>query len=316
MQLQRPSSRTGAILSLVGAACALPGFSLPLLAGSGSDVTSSEWQLLVSRWQLLTFSRGPLFFIFGGLSALLLTLVLLFALVILSTSISACFNILSFRFLTLRRIAAINGLLIQSILSIIVLNNANLTQTIGSGLVLLLLGFLLSVVGALLSRIPRSTPHQKPVSSSSQHARTGTILSLLGSTLVLCGIFSLPMLIVGGGIGNPNNIHYPTFEWSVVHNMFFGSGSLGLQAIAVLFALPLLSMLLVLGTSIARFFRELPPGMIIWRRIAAIEGLIVQGLLVVLAYILYSISLSPDFGGGSGLALLGFMVMIVGTFLN
>ncbi len=311
MQLQRPSSRTGAILSLVGAACVPLGFFLPLLAGPGEE-TSSTWQLLVSRWQLLTFTHGPLFFVFDGLSVLILTLALLFALAFLSTSVSAYFNILSFHLLTLRRIAVINGLLILSILGIIVLSNANLAKTIGPGLVLFLLGFLLSVVGALLSRIPRSTPDQKPVSPSSQRSRIGAILSLLGGILVLCGVFFLPMLIVSGGIGNPSNIHYPTFEWSVLY-MFFGSSAVGLQAIAVLFALPLLSVLFVLGTSAARFFRELSPGMVIWRRIAAIEGLIVQGLLAALAYILYSISLSPDFGAGSGLVLLGFIVMIVGT---
>ncbi len=147
-------------------------------------------------------------------------------------------------------------------------------------------------------------------------SRAGAILSLLGGLLVLCGVFFFPMLIVSGGIGNPNNIHYPTSEWSAVASLFLGSHALGLQVIAVVFALPLLSVFLVLGTSVMTFFRELPLGIIIWRRINAIAGVIVQCLLVLLTYILYSISLSPDFGGGFGLVLLGFMVMIVGTFLN
>jgi hypothetical protein len=146
-------------------------------------------------------------------------------------------------------------------------------------------------------------------------SRVGAILSLLGSALVLCGVFFLPMLIVSGGIGNPNNRHYPTFEASVVYE-FLRSSALGLQVIAVLFTLPLLSVLFVLGTSVARFSRELSPGMVKWRHTAAIGGLIVQGLLMFLSYMLYSISLSPDFGGGAGFVLPGFIVMIVGVFLN
>jgi len=146
--------------------------------------------------------------------------------------------------------------------------------------------------------------------------RARVIFSLLGGLLVLIGIFFFPMLIISGGIGNPNNIHYPTSEWSAVASLFLKSHAVGLEMIAVLFALPLLSVLFVLSTSTATFFRELSPEIIIWRRITAIGGLIVQGLLVVLTYTFYSISLLPDFGGGFGLVLLGFLVMIIGTFLN
>ncbi len=294
MPLQKSSPCTGAILSLIGAGCALLGFFLPL-AGPDGLFTSSEWQLLVLRWQLLAFPNGPLFFVFDGLAVLILALVMLFALVILAASVSACFNILSFHHLTLRRIAAINGLFIQAILSIIVLSNSNPAKTIGPGLILSLLGFLISVIGVFLSKAPHSIPpQQQPASPPFQRARVSVILGLLGSALVLYGVFFLPMLIVSGGIGNPDNIPYPDTEWSVIVHMFFGSHLFLLDAIAMLFALPLLSALLILGTSIS--FRALSPEMVKWRRIAAIEGLIIQGLLASLTYVLYSISLSPDLG--------------------
>src|SRR5690349_6604081 len=103
MQSQQPSSRTGVIISLVGAACALLGSFLPLLAGSASEAGYSEWLLLIDRWQLFLLSANRAFLtpLVFGLLALLLTLPLLSALVVLGTSISAWFKSSSFQLLTL-----------------------------------------------------------------------------------------------------------------------------------------------------------------------------------------------------------------------
>jgi hypothetical protein len=318
MQTQKPSSRTGAIISLVGAALALLGSFLPLLAGPASEAGYSEWLLLIDRWQLFLFPISHALFIllFFGLLALLLTLPLLSALVVLGTSISAWFKSPSPRLLTLQRLAAIIGLFIQSVAGIIVLGNAGGGETIGLGLILLLLGFLLTVVGAFLSKLPRPTSEQKPVSPPSQPPRIGAILSLLGSAVVICGVFFFPMFIVSGGSGNVNNTSSPWYEWSLVVKALFHESLVALRLGAVLFALPLLSVLFVLATSVAKFFQELSPGTVIWRRIAAIAGLVIQSLLGVFTLVIYSISLVVDFSTGFGLVLIGFIVMIVGTFLN
>lgn len=318
MLSQKPPSPTGAIISLVGAACALLGFFLPLLAGPASEAGYSEWLLLIDRWQLFLFpiSLAPFILLVFGLLALLLTLPLLSALVVLGTSVSAWLKGTSFGLLTLWRLAAITGLFIQSVTGIIVLGNTRVGETIGLGLVLLLLGFLLTVVGAFLSKAPLPTPEQKPVSPPLQPSRIGAVLGILGGALVIFGVFFLPMFIVSGGSGNVNNTSTPWYEWSVVVGALFHESLVALQVGAVLFALPLLSVLFVLATSVARFFQELSPGIVIWRRIAAIAGLVIQSLLGIFALVIYSISLHVDFGTGFGLVLVGFAVMIVGTFLN
>jgi len=299
LQSQRPSSRAGAILSLVGAACALLGFFLPLLAGRGGQGPSSEWQLLVDslhQWQPIAPSAVKNIFL---VQALFLTLLLLSVLSVLGTSVSACFKLPSSRLLTLRRLAAINGLLIHSVIGIVVLDH------IGPGLVLLLLGFLLSVVGAWLSKIPRPTPQQKLVSPPFKPASIGAIVSIGGVALVLLGFF-LPMFFI------PSNGGYQFNGWEWLSGGYYG----------LLFAPPLLPVLLVLATSAARFFRELSTAMVAWRRVASIEGLIIQYMLGFYLFGIYSFGVAYstgaklDFGGGFVLVLLGFIVMSVGTFLN
>ena len=140
---------------------------------------------------------------------------------------------------------------------------------------------------------------QSPRSSSLISA----ILSLLGGALVIYGVFFLPMFFGNGGCcADVSNfeLNYDSF-WI---------------PFAVLLTLPLLSVLFVLGTSAASFFRELSPRMVTWRRIAALAGLIIQGLVGFVGATFYSFSLPPHFGAGFWLVLLGFMVMIVDTFLN
>jgi hypothetical protein len=88
-------------------------------------------------------------------------------------------------------------------------------------------------------------------------APLGTILSFLGGALVIYGVFFLPMVLgeAGGSLG-------PTSEWTVA-NSFSLVG-------VVLLALPLLSVLFILGTSAASFFQELSPTIVTWRRRASI----------------------------------------------
>ena len=129
------------------------------------------------------------------------------------------------------------------------------------------------------------------------------ILSLLGGALVIYGMVFLPMFF-GNGVSSAD---VPNFELN------YNSSWL---PFAVVLTLPLLSVLFVLGTSAASFFRELSPRMVTWRRIAALAGLSIQGLVGFVGAVLGSFSIPPHFGAGFWLVLLGFVVMIVGTFLN
>src|SRR5207248_1077946 len=142
----------------------------------------------------------------------------------------------------------------------------------------LLLGFLLTVIGAFLSKAPLPTPEQKPVSPPFQLSRIGAVLSILGGALAIIGMVFFPMIISSGGIGNPDDIHHPMPQWLVV-NALFHESLVAVQVAAVLLVLTLLSVLFVLATSVMRFFQELSPGLVIWRRIAAIAGLVIQSLL-------------------------------------
>ena len=136
-------------------------------------------------------------------------------------------------------------------------------------------------------------------------SRIGTILSLLGGTLVIFGWFFLPMVFGSGG-----GSFTPTSEWTVV-NFYFEYVS---KAVAVLLTLPLLSVLFILGTSAASFFRELSPGMVALRRIAALVGLIIQGPVGFVGGVLFTFGYW--FGAGYWLVLLGCIIMSVGAFLK
>ena len=134
----------------------------------------------------------------------------------------------------------------------------------------------------------------------------GAILSLLGGALVIYGVFFLPIFIGNGGCCADAQVS----EWQ-----FMNFNSAGLP-VDVLVALPLLSVLLILVTSAVSFFRELSPGMVALRRIAAIVGLIIQGPVGFVGAVYLTFSIPPQVGSGYWLVLLGFMVMTVGTFLN
>jgi hypothetical protein len=135
--------------------------------------------------------------------------------------------------------------------------------------------------------------------------RIGAILSLLGGALVMFSWFFLPMVF-----GNGGGSFTPTSEWTVV-NFYYEYFN---KAAAVLLTLPLLSVLFILGTSAASFFRELSPRIVTWRRIAAIAGLIIQGPVGFIGGFLYAFGFA--FGAGYWLVLLGFIIISVGAFLN
>ena len=82
-------------------------------------------------------------------------------------------------------------------------------------------------------------------------------------------------------------------------------GALGSSPAGVLF---------VLGTSAASFFQALSPGIVTWRRIAALAGLIIQGMVGFFMAVFYSFG--ALFGSGLWLVDLGFVIMMVGTFLH
>jgi len=129
------------------------------------------------------------------------------------------------------------------------------------------------------------------------------ILCLLGGALVIYGMVFLPMFF-GNGVSSAD---VPNFELSYTSPWL---------PFAVVLTLPLLSALFVVGTSAASFFRELSPRTVTWRRRAALAGLIIQGLVGYVGAVLGSFSSPPHFGAGFWLVLLGFILMIVGTFLN
>ena len=135
-------------------------------------------------------------------------------------------------------------------------------------------------------------------------SRIGPIFSLLGSILVIYGVFFLPMVF-----GNGGGSFTPTSEWTVAN-----TGAPAVPLGLVFLALLLLSVLFVSVTSVASFFLRLTPAIVTWRRIAAITGLIIQGPVGFAGGILYAFGL--QFGAGYWLSLLGCIVMCVGAFLN
>ena len=146
--------------------------------------------------------------------------------------------------------------------------------------------------------------------------RIGIFLHLLGGALVIVGVFFFPMVLASRDWNGHAYIGlHPYSEWIVVNNQL-NAPLLSLVLDVVLVALPLLSMFSVLGTSTAGLSRKVSSRIVIWRRIAALVGLIMHCLLGAVAYIIPSISLHVEFGAGFGLVLLGFSVMIVSTFLN
>ena len=81
--------------------------------------------------------------------------------------------------------------------------------------------------------------------SQRSSSRIGTILSLLGSVLVIYSVFFLPMVF-----GNGGGSFTPTSEWTVAN-----TGAPAVPIGLVFLALLLLSVLFVLVTSVTSFFQ-------------------------------------------------------------
>ena len=139
--------------------------------------------------------------------------------------------------------------------------------------------------------------------SQKSFAIIGPILCFVGGALIIYGMVFLPMFF-GNGVSSAD---VPNFELDYA--------SAWLPFVVVL-TLPLLSALFILGTSTVSLFRELSPRIVTYRRLAALVGLIIQFLVGYLGAVLASFSSPPHFGAGFWLVLLGFIVMMVGTFLN
>jgi hypothetical protein len=133
--------------------------------------------------------------------------------------------------------------------------------------------------------------------SQRSFSRVNPLLILLGGALVFFGVFFLPMVHGNGG----GSATIPVSEWTVA-NFFF---RYVFPPAAVLLALPLLLVLFVVGASVASFFRELSPGMLRWRRNAAIAGLVIQGLPGFFMSVIYSFAILPLLGAGFYLELTG-----------
>jgi hypothetical protein len=141
MQSQRSSSRIGAILSLLGGALVIYGmFFLPMVfgtAGGGGSEPTSEWTVATAIG-------------LGGV--VLVVLVALPVLFVLGTSAASFFRRLSPEMVTLRRSAAIVGLIIQVPVGFggAILYTFTSPPGLGAGYWLVLLGFIVMSVGTFL----------------------------------------------------------------------------------------------------------------------------------------------------------------------
>ncbi|GAC1402632.1 MAG: hypothetical protein NVSMB49_18960 [Ktedonobacteraceae bacterium] len=154
--------------------------------------------------------------------------------------------------------------------------------------------------------------------SSSSSPRVGAMVSLVGVALLILG-FCLPMFTQSNP-QVPGSAH-PVYEWQVVND---DPSSVGLTALlGFLAALPLVSMLVVFGTSIEALYRiHTPdhyvhaPRIVSLRGAAAVWGLAIQLLFNVFTFQLLSIGYArTDIGWGFVVILMGFIVMVIGAFV-
>ncbi len=147
--------------------------------------------------------------------------------------------------------------------------------------------------------------------SSSSSPRIGAMISLAGVALILLGFF-LPMFTQS----NPQvaGSAHPVYEWQVVN---IAPGSLGLTALlGVLAALPLVSMLVVFGTSIAALYSIYAPEQFSQRRGVAVWGLAIQLLFDVFVFQLSLIGYSRiDIAWGFVVVLVGFVITVISAFV-
>ena len=147
--------------------------------------------------------------------------------------------------------------------------------------------------------------------SASSSSRPGAIINLVGAAIIVIGFF-LPMFMQSNP-QLPGSIH-PIYEWQAVQistntivTVLFGLGA----------ALPLLAMLIILGTSVAALFRTQiqPPGLILLKRIAAIVGLVLQLSFETIIYLLSQIGYArTDISWGFIVMPIGFLVLVISVF--
>ena len=139
------SARIGAIVSLAGVALIILGFFLPMfisgLRYSSTGHPTYEWELL--RGEGSRFFSLPMW---GSL---------LGALIVLGTSVTACFRVLSPGLLRLWRVAALAGLFLQLLLDVLALPWAWWSY-FGVGFFLVPIGFALTAIAAFLGRTSRA----------------------------------------------------------------------------------------------------------------------------------------------------------------
>ena len=146
---------------------------------------------------------------------------------------------------------------------------------------------------------------------TSSSSRTSAIIDLAGAAIIIIGLF-LPMFMQSNP-QVPGSIH-PVYEWQAVQistntivTVLFGFGA----------ALPLLCMLIILGTSVVTLFSTQiqPPGLAILIRVAAVVGLVLQLLFETIVYLLSQVGYArTDISWGFILLPIGFLVIIIGIF--
>lgn len=256
------STRLGASLCVIGATLVFAGLFFPLFGGR----LPTEWQLLVGLAWL-----HPTLFQLAEL--LVLALPLVSAIIVPGLSVATFFCPLSPGRIILKRVIAVEGFLCQLLSAVIGrLFAYTPAPSPGAGQVILLIGSITLLVGAFLGRT--FNPHPFPLQSPTRPSRLWVMLSMVGSVLALLGFIFFPQLIVNE---QPVTIlqgiaFIRITSWSDVFML-------------ALLAVPLITVFFILGTGITACFRQLSPASIIWRRVAALTGGILQGLLELLCAI-------------------------------
>lgn len=147
--------------------------------------------------------------------------------------------------------------------------------------------------------------------SLSRPSSVKMFLSLAGVLLIVVGLF-MPMLLQHNPNLPPSTPYYRVYEWNVVFNNI--TNNFFILAFSVFAAIPLLSALLVLATTIAALLHRYSPSLTRLSSVMAVIGLVVQVLFDLVVYMLYGVAYAQEFiGWGLPVVLFGFVVMVIGT---
>jgi hypothetical protein len=139
-----PSTRVGAILSLLGGALVIYGVCfLPLAIGNGGGSFTPH-----SEWEVANF----FFHYMCGPTSLVVALPLLLVLVVLGMSVANLFHELSPGMVQWRYRAALAALVMQGVLGLFMVFIYTFGFDFGAGFWLVLLGFVVMTVGTFLNR--------------------------------------------------------------------------------------------------------------------------------------------------------------------